>query len=153
MPRKKKERLFGLFDEQAVSILMVLVKRTANFSELVKDTGLSKASLSRTLKALEEAAIAKKTTRGYVATKRGKRIIRLILALAEEDSEKMLTTVGRRLRQMEAEYRSDHRIFHSDPNWERTAEKALMEVIAVRNLTGAESLLFQQRFLEETARE
>lgn len=153
MPKKRKDRLFGLFDEQAISILAVLTTHAAKFGQLIQDTRLSKASLSRILNSLEAAAVVKKAAHGYMATKRGKRIFRLILDFADEDSKKALTAIDRRLCQMEADYYVDGRIFHTDPKWERTAEKPLIEVMPMRSMTGVESLLFQQRFIEEITRE
>ena len=153
MPRRKKEYLFGVFDEQAVSILAVLKSKAGKFSELRKRARLSGASLSRTLKRLEGAELIEKDTAGYKLTRRGQRTLRLVLKMAEEESEKTLEAVGRRLGQMDAEYRTHHRIFHDDIKWERTAEKPLIEVLPMRRLTGVQSLLFQQRFLSEIARE
>jgi hypothetical protein len=57
------------------------------------------------------------------------------------------------MNELERAYLADRRIFHSDARWERTAEKPLAEVMAMRGMTGIESLLFQQRFQEEVARE
>jgi len=153
MPRRRKEQLFGVFDEQAVSILAVLMGKTAKFSELGKEARLSRASLSRTLKRLEAAELIEKDSAGYKATRRGKRTLRLVLEMAEEESKKTLEAVGRRLNQMDAEYRTHQRIYHGDTKWERTAEKPLIEVVPMRRLTGVQSLLFQQRFLSEIARE
>ena len=145
--------MFGVFDEQAVSILAVLMDKAAKFSELGKQTRLSRASLSRTLKHLQGAELIEKDPTGYKATKRGKRTLRLVLEMAEEESKKTLEAVGRRLNQMDAEYRTHQRIYHGDAKWERTAEKPLIEVVPMRRLTGVQSLLFQQRFLSEIARE
>ena len=153
MPRRKKELLFGVFEEQAVSILAVLMDQAAKFSELGKQTRLSRASLSRTLKRLQGAELIEKDRAGYKATRRGRRTLRLVLEMAEEESKKTLEAVDRRLNQMDAEYRTHHRIYHDDPKWERTAEKPLIEVMSMRRLTGVQSLLFQQRFLSEIARE
>jgi DNA-binding MarR family transcriptional regulator len=153
MPRKRKAHLFGIFDEQAVSILAVLMIGTTTFGELVEHTGLSKASLSRALKELEGAKLVERRPSGYAENNRGKRIVRLVLQLAQEDSKKTVAAVGRRLSQMEAEYQTNRRLFHSDAKWERTAEKPLVEVMAVRRQMGVESLLFQQRFLKEVTRE
>lgn len=153
MPRRRKEYLFGVFDEQAVSILAVLMGKAARFSELGKQARLSRASLFRTLKRLEGAELIEKDVARYKMTRRGECTLRLVLKMAEEESKKTLEAVGRRLNQMDAEYRRHHRIYHSDTKWERTAEKPLIEVVSMRHLTGVQSLLFQQRFLGEIARE
>ena len=153
MPRKSKNQLFGIFDEQAVSILATLLRKKASFRELVEETKLSKASLFRLLKRLERSQIVKRTGRDYSETQRGRRLILLVLSIAEEESKKALEKVAERVNQIEKEYRANHRVFHSDAKWERTGEKPLIEVVSMRGMTGIESLLFHQRFQEEVVRE
>jgi len=153
MPRKSKAQLFGVFDEQAISILTVLHRKDSRFSELGNETKLPKASLFRVLERLEHSGIVAKTADGYAQTRRGNRIVKLVSEIAREESWKTTVKVERRMNELKRAYSADHRIFHSDPRWERTAEKPLAEVMAVSGMTGVESLLFQQRFQEEVARE
>lgn len=154
MPRKSKSQLFGVFDEQAISVLVSLSRRKeANFGDLLKETDLSKASLSRVLKRLGQAAIIRKNGHEYAETERGREIVNLTLRIAEWQTHVAITKVGRRLTEMASDYRVERRIFHNDPMWERTGEKALVEVISMRGLTPLESLVFHQRFQEEASRE
>jgi DNA-binding transcriptional ArsR family regulator len=154
MPRKAKNQLFGIFDEQAVSVMVVLLqKKKAKFGELLDETDLSRASLSRILNRLNRGEIVKEVRRGYSETQRGRRVTRLVMEIARAETEKAMANLVRRLRELEREYRADHRIYHGDAKWERTAEKPLMEVIPMRRMTSVDSLLFQQRFQEEAVRE
>ena len=154
MPRKAKNQLFGIFDEQAVSVMVVLLqKKKAKFGELLEETDLSRASLSRILNQLNRAEIVKEVWRGYSETQRGRRVTRLVMGIAETETEKTMASMVRRLGELEREYRADHRIFHRDARWERTAEKPLIEVIPMLRMTSVDSLLFQQRFQEEVVRE
>jgi len=145
--------LFGVFDEQAISLLSVLARKSATFSELLNETRLSRASLFRLLKHLEAAGIVRKSAQGYAGTHRGKQILKLVLSIAETHSLTMRANLEGRMSEMEQDYLRDHRIFHGDTKWERTAEKPLVEVMAMRRMTGTESLLFHQRFQEEVGRE
>ena len=153
MSRRAKRPLLGVFDEQAVSVLAVLLQEEASFTELIDETGLSKASLSRVLKSLRQAQIVKRVREGYRETQRGREIILLVLKIAEEESSKATERFSERFSRLSEEYRATRRIFHTDVRWERTAEKALIEVMSMRNMTGIESLLFQQTFQEEAVRE
>lgn len=153
MPRKSREQLFGVFDDQAISILAVLNEGRAKFSELLVQTSLPKASLFRVIQRLERGGIVRKTANGYKETDRGRRVMELVSRIAREERHARAAKVGRRMSQLEREYLADHRIFHSDAKWERTAEKPLLEVMAMRGMTGTESLLFHQRFQEEVVRE
>jgi len=153
LPRKAKRQLLGVVDEQAVSILVALLQKEAAFGQIVRDTRLSKASLSRVLNRLLESGIVERTGLGYRETERGRRIVVWVLKTAEEDSRKAMGRITERLSELEEDYRRHRRIFHSDDKWERTGEKALIEVMAMRNMTGLESLLFQQEFQEEVVRE
>ena len=153
LPLKAKRHLFGVFDEQAVSILAVLLQEKATFGELVEETRLSRASLSRVLGRLVRSRIVERTDQGYAATQRGRRITLMILGIAEEESEKAMDRITERLSQMDQDYRNNGCVLHSEARWERTREKPLIEVMAVHDMSGAESLLFQQRFQEEALHE
>jgi len=153
MPVGAKNLLFGVFDEQAASVLTVLLHKEAGFTELTKETRLSKASLYRVLSRLEQADAIERTERGYLETRRGRRIMRLFRELGEEDTEKAMAYVGRRLVELQREYRATRRVFHKETDWERTAEKPLIEVLATLKMSPVETLLFHQRFQEEVARE
>ena len=153
LPRKAKGRLFGVADEQAVSILVALLQKEATFAELIKETRLSKTSLSNVLKRLLQNQIVERTGLCYANTDRGRRIVAWVLKAAEEESRKAMGKITERLSQLEDDYRKNRRVFHVEDRWERTGEKALIEVVSMRNMTGLESLLFQQKFQEEVVRE
>ena len=153
MGRGSKGQLFGVFDEQAISLLSVLARKGATFSELLNETRLSRASLFRVLERLEAAGIVGKSGQGYAGTHRGRQILKLVLSIAETHSLRMNANLELRMSEMEQGYLRDHRIFHADTKWERTSEKPLAEVMAMRNMTGTESLLFHQRFQGEVGRE
>jgi len=149
MPRKTRGQLFGVFDEQAVSVLVALNGRHLKFSKLIQETGLSKASLSRVVLELERSQVIQKSDEGYLNTSRGKEVVSTVLRIAEEVSSKMMTKVTERLHELMQDYRVNGRVFHNNSMWERTCEKVLIEVMAMKDLTGVQSLLFQQKFQEE----
>jgi len=153
MGRKIKGQLFGVFDEQAISVLAALTQKDAKFSELLRDTKLSKASLFRVLARLGHAGIVRRTPHGYVRTRAGRELMGLVLRIAKSQERRTLAELDSRVRALERDLDSDHRIFHTDLRWERTLDKPLVEVMATYNMTGTESLLFQQRFQEEAALE
>lgn len=153
MPRKSRGQVFGVFDEQAVSVLEVLSQARAKFGALLGETRLSKASLYRVLRELEKARIVKRSNGGYEETVRGKQIMQLVHSIGAEHSTRARANIKQRLSQMEKDYRRNHRVFHSDARWERTSEKPLVEVMAVLHMTGPQSLMFHQTFEEEVMRE
>jgi predicted transcriptional regulator len=153
MPRKAKGYIFGVFDEQAVSVLVVLLHGGADFGRLLGETRLSKASLYRVLERLELAEMVTKDSRGYKETSLGRQIMHIILGAAQAEGGRRMDKVEQRLSEMERDYSTEHRLFHSHVKWERTAEKPLIEVMAVRRMTNIESLLFQQKFQEEVVGE
>lgn len=153
MPRKAKNLLFGVFDEQAISVLSVIAGRQLKFREVTAEASLPKASLYRVLVRLEEGKLVQKNPNGYRLSRAGREVLRLVERLASRRTNATIRRVERRLREMESEFRREGRVFHDDPFWERTAEKPLAEVMAVRGMTGLESLRFQHRFQEEVRHE
>lgn len=153
MPRKAKNLLFGVLDEQAISVLSVIAGRRLKFGKVTAETSLPKASLFRVLVRLEEGKLVQKTPNAYRLSRAGREVLRLVERLASRQTNATIRRVERRLREMESEFRREGRVFHDDPFWERTAEKPLAEVMAVRGMTGLESLLFQRRFQEEVRHE
>ena len=150
MPRKAKNLLFGVFDEQAISVLAAIGTKELNFASIGKRTRMPKASVFRVLRRLEEAGFVQKTSGGYGISGRGEEMLAFVQKLARRQSDVAMRIVSRRLREMEREYRRERRLFHRDLRWERTAEKPLVEVMAVRDMTSLGSLLFHQRFQVET---
>jgi hypothetical protein len=153
MPRKAKNLLFGVLDEQAISVLSVIANRRLKFGELTAEASLPKASLFRVLVRLEEGKLVQKTPNGYRLSRAGCEVLRLVERLASRETNATMRTVERRLREMKSEFQREGRVFHDDRFWERTAEKPLAEVTAVRGMTGLESLHFQHRFQEELRHE
>ncbi len=153
MPRKAKALLFGVFDEQAISVLSGIGRKRLKFGEVGAETGLPKASVFRVLTRLEEDDLVRKTPRGYRLSRAGAEVLNLVERLASRQTNATIAKVEQRLREMEREYSKEGRLFHDDPLWERTAEKPLAEVMAVLGMSGLESLLFHQRFQEEARHE
>ncbi len=148
MPRKATAVIFGVFDERAVSVLTVLDEAALAFGRIRHETGLSKASLFRTLRRLREADLVRATSRGYLLSRSGSEVVRFVDRVTRRQTNAAISSIEQRVGEMEREYRRDRRIFHENPLWERTRDKAMAEVMAVAGLTGEESLLFHQRFQE-----
>ncbi len=153
MSRRPRFMLFGLFDEQAISVLSAIESGASSFGEMGNKTGLSKASLFRVLTALDESGCMQKTKGRYRLSLLGRQTLTLADKIAARHTDIAIKKASQRLREMKLEYKTEGRVFHSDPLWERTSEKPLAEVLAVHEMTGRESLMFHQKFEEEARNE